>query len=282
MPIHFPSMLIACVAAAAAGCFFGCRATRDPKVTLSNMHRRVRWLTPVALFFSSCIIAIALVHMPRSTIVWMPISVQLAFPVVIWFIALPQVTFLLAMVTVVALRTAHRRKYALVILSLTVPSLLLGNIALQHRPIASELTVQSRRGVILQSSTSSCAAATVANLDRLRGGTLTEGEAAELMGTTRSGTSTAQIYSGLDELGLEPRVRIDFDPQSLLFPAVLIVDHPETGRESHAIAYIATRQDMFEVWDPTHGRALMSEEELEQIWHGVVIECLALSVPRER
>jgi hypothetical protein len=55
-------------------------------------------------------------------------------------------------------------------------------------------------------------------------------------------------------------------------PALLFVDHPATGPESHAVGYMGNVGVKAEIWDPLSGKVLMGAEELRKIWHGRAIE----------
>lgn len=128
-------------------------------------------------------------------------------------------------------------------------------------------------GVIRQTSSFSCAAASLANVAARRGIPMAEREAAERLGTTVTGTSPGQLLHALAELGLAPRI-VETSRSSageVPSPAILFVDHPAVGRERHVVALMAVHGERFEVWDPLAGKMLLSADDLWRVWHGVGI-----------
>ena len=131
-------------------------------------------------------------------------------------------------------------------------------------------------GIVLQTSHFSCVAATVANAAGLCGKDVSEKEAAQLMRTTRSGTSMAGVRYGLWQLRIEQRTlsRSHNQISRINFPAVLFVDHPSAGHESHALLYRQPKGDRFELWEPMGGRLVMTEKQIATFWHGRGVECV--------
>lgn len=150
-----------------------------------------------------------------------------------------------------------------------------------HRPIADALTERrAPTGVIMQTSSSSCTAATLANIAAFFGDPLTERDAAALLGTTPFGTSPGQMRYALTELGIEFTM-LPGTPDalaSLEAPAILSVDHPTTGPESHSVGYFGRCEDgTYEIWDPLIGKRCLTEERLLKTWHGNGIQCLRVT-----
>lgn len=194
------------------------------------------------------------------------------------------VTAMLGSLTVtLAFRGGHpKRRRILVALPLVTGALffLVWNM---NAPIAPRLyeKMGPKNVVILQSSGVSCVAASAANIVRRYGIEMTEREMAHALGTTRMGTTMAQLIYGLEPMGFECTTveRPDGAPMDLQPPAVLLVDHPRTPREGHAAAYMGTDGDKFEVWDPTLGKVFLSQDELNDIWHGHAVECRRTKSP---
>ena len=133
-------------------------------------------------------------------------------------------------------------------------------------------------------------AACVANVATLDGQKLTEKEAAELLGTSASGTSNGGIRYTLRQLGIPvhspPR---STEPHDLSPPAIVSIDHPATGPESHAVLLnaihtmasdgSASQTEQFgdnvrlEIWDPLVGIRMLSIPEFQAVWHGAAFEC---------
>jgi ABC-type bacteriocin/lantibiotic exporter with double-glycine peptidase domain len=101
-----------------------------------------------------------------------------------------------------------------------------------------------------------------------------EPEATKLLGTTMHGTSVGQIVMGMESVGFTCRKVViasdrlaDIKP-----PAVLMVDHPALGPESHAVALVRVEENAFEVWDPLIGSEIMTADKLGSIWRGRAVE----------
>lgn len=128
-------------------------------------------------------------------------------------------------------------------------------------------------GMVRQTSAVTCAAAACANIMRAYGLQKTEREMVEALGTTESGTSTGQVIYGMRRLGFECRKRRikNGDFTQLAAPALLFV----TGGQvplGHAVSYMGQKDGKADIWDPPHGKKLMSREELTEIWLGHAVE----------
>jgi len=132
-----------------------------------------------------------------------------------------------------------------------------------------------QNGVVRQTSGVSCGPAAAANLLRLYGIEKSENELAALMGTTARGTLVSRMSAGLGTLGFacaEKRIGLAGLP-ALQNRAILVVDHPLTGRESHVVVYCGRTNQTSIVRDPLRGELLLSDRELRAVWHGRLIEC---------
>jgi ABC-type bacteriocin/lantibiotic exporter with double-glycine peptidase domain len=99
---------------------------------------------------------------------------------------------------------------------------------------------------------------------------MTEKELAGLMQTNISGTNYASAVFVMERLGFIARkfhVK-DSDPRKIEAPAMIFVDHPATGPESHAVGYMGFHAGKAEIWDPLEGKKFMTQEELSETWHG--------------
>lgn len=146
--------------------------------------------------------------------------------------------------------------------------------AIVTRPIADDLGHSlDPAGFVLQTSGTSCAAASAANVARRLGLAVTERAMAERVGTTALGTTSAAVVEGLWELGVTCRriERVDTDPRMVVPPAILFVDHPATGPESHAVAFLGMDRGRALVVDPLDGLSRTPPERLR--WHGHGLEC---------
>lgn len=130
-------------------------------------------------------------------------------------------------------------------------------------------------GWTLQSTESSCSAASAVNFLRLLGQEHTEVELIEKFGTRLSGTSHAQLIVGLADYGYTCRdATIELSaPRPVAAPAFLVVDHPATGPNSHMILLIGQRDDLQIIVDPLVGRREVARSQLEERFHGKAIVC---------
>lgn len=171
---------------------------------------------------------------------------------------------------------------ALVLTVLLCQLALIFMTAWMQRFIAAQLSDAKWSGkMLLQTSGSSCAPASAANVAALLGLRYSEREMARFMGTRAAGTSPAFIIRGLKQAGIEgekfsdPLVNLD----ALPLPAILIVDHAAAGPESHAVAAIQyhAEKKALEIWNPLTGSELMTQAELKRIWPGHGIACRKFS-----
>lgn len=145
----------------------------------------------------------------------------------------------------------------------------------QSRPITS-LAAAPRmvEGVVLQTTSYSCAAATIATLHRLvdAEAETTERDVIELAGTSRQGTSTLAEIRAMEALGLEPEYRRNLAIADLVTRnqlAVLHVMEPVGGtRIQHAIALLEvdTETKTLTVANPLYGKQVKQFEEMKDYW----------------
>jgi hypothetical protein len=180
--------------------------------------------------------------------------------------------FVFTVGAMVSFRMRHRARWTVVSGGMVFLMAFHGAQWYYTRPVAPDLTHETTPdGVILQTSEVSCAAASGANIAQAFGLAKTEKEMAALFGTTKPlGTSDAQIVYGMRTLGLvADRVTIPgADPAQLASLAMLFVDHPATGPESHAVAFMQFAKDHAEIWDPLVGKRFLTKRQLAEIWHG--------------
>lgn len=241
-------------------------------LALEGVLKRAPYLAVLIPLILLWIIGLVFINSLPSLTWYLPVWLDFYSTALIWGSLLLLFAFSFSLTVAVAFRTRHAERWKLasagILLVLTVQY-----VQWQYtRPVAPSLThVTTSDGVILQSSGVSCAAAAGANIVRHFGLEKTERNMAELFGTTtRAGTSAAQVMYGMHQLGIAShKVEIpDADLTHLTVPAMLFVDHPVTGPETHAVAYMALHQGKAEVWDPLVGKRWLTQPQLAQIWHG--------------
>jgi peptidase C39-like protein len=155
-----------------------------------------------------------------------------------------------------------------------------GHLAYLAQPVSDALhRTRERDGVVLQTTSYTCAPASIATLARLArpGLRVSEREVAEMLGTTREGTSTLAEIRVMDALGLRPRFARGLTVDSLVArgaPAVLHVDAPiRGGIARHAIALLEVDpvRRTVTIGDPLRGRQVKRFEDLDRVWIGEAV-----------
>lgn len=269
--------------AAQAGCFLlaialGVRSTRrDPSLDLENALRRSRGLRVLTAFLLAAAGSslTAQVHDPFCQA--LPLRVQRHADWLTWLPLAALFAVVSGYATALAFARRHRQRWLLTIAVLLL-HLTIGVSAFRYlAPIAPSLGPGlTRDGVVLQTTGSTCGAATLANVARRFGISLDERAAAELLLTSRAGTSRGAIRYALEELGMPFRTLRPGPTPSLARlppPAILFVDHPALGRESHVVAFMGGEEGRYEIWDPLVGKAEWDESTASAMWHGNGIVC---------
>ena len=139
--------------------------------------------------------------------------------------------------------------------------------------IWTELSEVKTNGIILQSSSYSCVPAACANLMQSFGIDVTERQLAKAFRTSTSGTHLTTVIYILKEYGLiGSRNLTDVENMKNLENSIILVDHPETGPNSHAVYFMGYERDKFKIIDPMQGKIELGEQEFSKIWHGELVE----------
>jgi len=134
-------------------------------------------------------------------------------------------------------------------------------------------------GVVMQTTSYSCAPATIATLARLTGldTAMTEARVVEIARTTREGTTTLRELRAMRAVGFEPRLARRLTPDSLAaagLPALLHVDEPVgSTRIRHAVALISAdaARRTITIGNPLRGRQVIGFDQLPGYWSGEAI-----------
>lgn len=205
-----------------------------------------------------------------------PLRIQRDAMVLVWILTMLLIGIMAGYGLVIAFRTQDKERWvlgiAIILLEFGIAKIFYPSVITLTLSQPSETTPD---GVTLQSTSSSCAAASLANIARHFQIELTESKAANLMGTTLSGSTPGQIRYAIHQIGLQFRM-IQFLPPPqidlVVPPALLWVDDPVAGKEKHAVAYFGKQDSNYEVWDPLKGKLLLSPPEVSRLWHGKGIE----------
>jgi Peptidase C39 family len=180
---------------------------------------------------------------------------------------------------VATLAGSRRRVTAVVLVAAGLVVVASGEHILRHNPYFTPVELGppniTADGVILQTTASTCGAASCANIARHYGIESSEREMVELLGTTEHGTTDAQMVYGMRSLGFQcvKRRVPDADFAQLRGPAILLVPFG-TDPLGHAVAYMGTDGDKAEIWNPQGGKRLVTREQLRGTWQGHAIEIL--------
>lgn len=172
---------------------------------------------------------------------------------------------------IVSWKTARIQVIAVVLLGL----LGLGGFTAAERyflaPIYPTLEDNLRpNGIFRQTSASSCAPAALATVLRLWEMDATESEVARLAGTSRLGTSMAQLIVAARELGMDG---LELSPtweqmRRINRPGVLATWlYSANGRVAHAVALTGMTESVAQIADPAFGRFFYVERsQFERVW----------------
>jgi len=247
---------------------------RWPGLGLDEILGKARYLYALVALLG-LLFAAHLVLDQRHDLYWLlPIWLELYYMAIVWGTIVGLFAFLFGFALTVAFATGHRERVKLAVAA----CMLIGAVQFAQwrysRPIAPELQHWvTAEGIVMQSSGVSCAAASGANIARTLGLQKSERDMAILFGTTASGTSAAQVIRGFEGIGVECEKRQveRAELARLRTPAMLFVDHPSAGSESHAVAALQ-RDGAIAVYDPLTGTP-MGSDVLAGSWHGRSVEC---------
>jgi len=193
----------------------------------------------------------------------------------VWLVDLTLIAFFAGVTVVVAILEHHRFRW--VILAVVAAGLVCGPPLYRFyvRPVPHVLGPSrvTKDGVVLQTTKTTCAAASCANITRFYGAPKTEAEMVDILGATTDGATLAQMIYGMEKLGfrcVKRHIR-NLDPRQLHAPAILFVDCVG-GPEGHVMTYMGCDPYTLDIWDPLIGKSRWGTGELCEIWHGRALE----------
>lgn len=212
----------------------------------------------------------------QPQLMWrLPLALQYWFVSLMWGWVIALFSYLFALLVCVAFKSGHDQRKQLVAVALLALAAVEVGQDQYTRPLAPLLEEREREGVVLQTSDSSCAAASGANIARRLGLEATERSVSEAMRSSVMGTAPAQVIYGLERFGIHcTRFELEsWEIADIPVPSMLFVDQRAVGPEGHAVACMGEVSGRAEIWDPLFDRVLMGREELAEIWHGRGIRC---------
>lgn len=251
-------------------------ARESPDVGIADIHKRLPYVIPASLIAVGLVILLIASEM-YAPLAWrLPLWFGLYHRFIVCGIIFCLVAFLFTLGIAASFHSSHRRRWVLLFSGVFLVGALLHMNLRIYSSIAPFLRSRiDSEGSVLQTSGASCSAATGANIARHYGIRMSEREMAELFRTSMLGTSVAQIIHGMKKLGISCRkVEIrDGNPRALRAPAILFVDHPASGSESHVIAFWGITERGNKVCDPVFGELTLTREMIRRMWSGRALEC---------
>jgi hypothetical protein len=271
--IHFLTVFICTVGSGFGGALWSLRKFKQNGCLTPADILKKTWLVSFVAFLPLGVLPVHYVLAAKPDWQWdLPDWVQLHYYTLIWGIVLSAIAcvFGFAIATYLFIRHPHRW-FILVAgcfflgLILLIPSM----FSLEDRLPELLAHQLSKDGVILQSTSSTCVPAAMANILSVLGKKTTEKELAELFGTTMDGTLPAQVVKGMRHLRIETRKRtVASDSiRSITAPALLFM-----ASDTHVVAFMGMTNQLAEIWDPGLGKKWVRPELLRESWSGHTLE----------
>lgn len=241
--------------------------------TRKTSVREMPLIPVLVLLYIACVVAGNLIIAHPQWGWYMPLAVEYYTLPALWVFRIIFLAF--ALFTGVALAWLSRRPLGVTLACVTLAILVLSDGLSRYvsQPFLGDFRRSVKDGVILQSTASTCAAASCANIATQLGLPKTEEEMAAQLHTTWNGTFPAQMVYGMRALGFEATKKNvpDCDIRKVTPPAVLLV---AVGGEfdSHAVAFMGMVEGNAEIWDPVGGKRNDKPEDLAERWGGHAIE----------
>ena len=250
---------------------------RYPEIGLESALPRLRHLWLVTGTAAVVVVAVyTVVRLPLAQQAALPGWLVDAAPVVLWTTLRLTIVYLCAITLRLAWLESHVQRWQLrnaAVLAMVAIELSQWQVT---RPIWSSLPEgQSVDGVVLQTSDSTCAAASGATVARHLGLDADEQSMARLMRTTIIGTTTTQIVRGMRLAGIECEpVSMDAATvTSISTPMIAFINLEGVGEDGHAVAVLSATATELVVADPLRTRHLQSWEEWRSRWGGRGLVC---------
>ncbi len=275
-PLPVIADLLVAVVFAWVGCRHGRTLHRKGVRLASKDAPRRAWLfAALGIFFIFANTALLIIKSYPQWMWFFPAAFEYYAVAIVWLVDVAIMAFAFAADVSMAFHERHRARWPLLVGALLV--LPVCGWAFHQSPWARRPELKPPRvsadGIVLQSTSSTCAAATCANIARSFGIEKSEQDMVKLLDTTESGTSPSQIVYGLARLGLTCTKRYvpDLDIAKITPPAVLFTGI-EAAPDVHAIAFMGFNGKYVRIWDPMNGEIPETEEDLKHRWQGRALE----------
>ena len=222
------------------------------------------------------IIAMIVVRSHHQLLWYLPIWLDLISMHLIWLMSGGVFAYLFTIGLTIGLATNHPEKYKLAFATTLLGVTICGMHIYWNLPIYKTLTnLRTAGGYVMQTSSSSCAAASAANVSTYLGLSITEKQMAKLTGTTVLGTSPGQIVRAFRSTGITAKKKTLRIAQlaALPQPAILFIDYPGLGPDSHAVALLPTTTAKLRIIDPLSGSYDIAADRFPWRWRGHLLTC---------
>ena len=269
-------ILVTLICTFVAGLLRSRNLLKSPDISLANAHR---YLPELLVLVPAVICGIAAMIVVRShyQLLWyLPIWLDLISMHLIWLLSGCVFAYVFTIGLTVGMQAKHPERYKLATATVLLGVTIGGMHIYWNLPIYASLADNRKPGgYVMQTSSSSCAAASAANVSAFFGKAITEKEIAKLAGTTILGTSPGQIVYALKATGItaEKKTLSIKHLSSLRQPAILFIDYPGLGPDSHAVALLPTGTSKIKIIDPLSGSYDMLAERFPWKWRGHLLDC---------
>ncbi len=250
-------------------------------VTAANALEKHQRIVYIILMAIAALVASLMIVGALKLTRWIPLIVLLYIGEHTSHLMLGLGCFSLGLLVALELPGRHnRQRLSQMAIAVVAMSLPLAVLLYYLLPVTSILgTPLVVEGVVMQTTSITCSAASIATLGRLIGSypNLSEGDVVEITGTNRFGTSTLAEIRAMQKLGMSPRFEQDLQIEDLIKvgqPAVLHVMEATSGtRIAHAIALfeVNLKQRTLTVGNPLVGRQVKTFEQMTDYWLGEAI-----------
>lgn len=280
MPSYLITNLIVLALFVLLGFFEARRLTsRHKEITLETLHHKAHYIYILVAVIFLVFLALGIPMMNRTLMWQAPFWFDLYGNYLKFGILIACFSFLFSLASVIAVLTGHKERKSILIAS-TLLIALFPILAHQYiDPVYPQLThikFTGKSDVIYQSSPTSCAAASGANIAHVLGIEKTEKYMARVMNTSKViGTNAGQIIHGMAQVGITCSKKWvkGSDIEKLTAPSMIFIDNKEIGPESHAVAFMERDGDKVEIWDPLEGKVSFTRDQIQGFWKGKSLEC---------
>jgi len=247
---------------------------QSPDINLSNAHIKSKIFSYSIVLLGIIFGCLVVLLKNDNLLELMPLGFQRFSTLYAWSVFASIITLSSGFIITIAIKTRYpKQKY--------IPSLILLNLMFFilffriNQPIYDIVSTNSyKNGGVLQSTNYSCTSASVATISYMYGKKVTEKEVAKLSNLSKFGATSGELRYTLNKLGFRYKTIVDTKQKlKTLTPlAIIYIDYPNLGKESHTVVYLGYKDGIYHIWDPLKGYRDIPQKQMDSIWHGNGIE----------